>query len=44
MAAIGIQFYMTFVKTGEEEFLDSCSEYCLRQVVSKLRVMPYENG
>lgn len=42
VAAIVIQFYLTFVKKREEEFLDHCSEYCLRQVVSKLRVMPYD--
>lgn len=42
VAAIVIQFLLTFVKKGEEEFLDSCAEYCTRQVVSKLRVLPYE--
>lgn len=43
VAAIVIQFLLTFVKKSEEEFLDGCSEYCTRQVVSKLRVMPYES-
>lgn len=42
VAAIAIQFLLTFVKKSEEEFLDACNEYCTRQIVSKLRVMPYE--
>lgn len=42
VAAIIIQFILTFVKKSEEEFLDACGEYCTRQIVSKLRVLPYE--
>ncbi len=42
VAALGIQLLLTFLKKLEEEFMDSCSEYCLRRVVNRLRVMPYQ--
>jgi len=42
VAALGIQMLLTFLAKAEEEFLDNCSEYCLRKVVNRLRVMPYE--
>jgi biopolymer transport protein ExbB/TolQ len=42
VAALAIQMLLTFQKKAEEEFLDSCSDYCLRRIVSRLRVMPYE--
>jgi len=38
VAALGIQMFLVFLKKAEEEFLDSCSEYCLRRVVSRVRV------
>jgi biopolymer transport protein ExbB/TolQ len=42
VAALCIQFMMTFLKKAEEEFLDACSDYCVRHVVNRLRIMPYE--
>lgn len=42
VAALGIQLILTFLKKAEEEFLDSCSEYCARHVVGRLRIMPFE--
>ncbi len=42
VAATVIQIWMTFLKKSEEDFLDECSEYCLRRVVSRLRLMPFE--
>lgn len=42
IAALGIQLILTFLKKSEEEFLDSCSEYCSRHVVGRLRIMPFE--
>lgn len=42
VAALTIQLILTFLKKSEEEFLDSCAEYCVRQVVGKLRIMPFE--
>jgi len=43
VAAMGIQIWMTFEKKGELEFLDECSSYCLKNVVNRLRLMPYES-
>lgn len=42
VAALAIQILLTFLKKGEEEFLDGCSEYCLRRIVNRLRLMPYQ--
>jgi biopolymer transport protein ExbB/TolQ len=40
--ALVLQITMTFLHKNEEEFLDECSDYCQRQVVSRLRLMPFE--
>ncbi len=40
--ALVLQLLITFLHKGEEEFLDDCTEYCQRQLVSKLRLMPFE--
>ncbi len=42
VCALAIQLLVTFLRKGEEEFLDACAEYCQRHVVSKLRIMPFE--
>lgn len=42
IAALLIQMALTFLKKSEEEFLDNCKEYCAKEVVNKLRIMPYE--
>jgi len=42
VAALVIQLLMTMLKKSEEEFLDSCSEYCSRHIVSRLRMTPFE--
>lgn len=42
IAALTIQLTMTALKKSEEEFLDSCSEYCTRYIVGRLRLMPFE--
>lgn len=42
VAALIIQITLTFLKKNEEEFLDACAEYCVRNVVGRLRVMPFE--
>ena len=41
--ALGLQLIVTFLQKNEEEFLDSCSEYCQRHIVGKLRLMAFEN-
>ena len=43
VAALMIQLFLTFLKKSEEEFLDACSDYCLRHVVNNLRVTPLES-
>lgn len=40
--ALVLQLLATFLHKSEEEFLDACSEYCQRNVVGKLRIMPFE--
>ncbi|MEI8018752.1 MAG: MotA/TolQ/ExbB proton channel family protein [Schlesneria sp.] len=42
VAALAIQLTQTGLKKSEEEFLDECSEYCSKQIVSRLRLMPFE--
>lgn len=43
VAALCIQMWITFLRRSEQEFLDSCSEYCLRKIVNRLRMMPYQS-
>jgi biopolymer transport protein ExbB/TolQ len=38
IAALLVQMAMTFQKKREEEFLDECTEYCQREVLSRLRM------
>jgi biopolymer transport protein ExbB/TolQ len=40
IAALVIQLLLTFLKKSEEEFLDRSSEYCLKNVVSRVRILP----
>lgn len=42
VAALAIQLIQTGLKKSEEEFLDACSEYCSKQITSRLRLMPFE--
>lgn len=42
VAALIVQLLLTALKKSEEEFLDACSEYCVRNIVGRLRLMPYE--
>lgn len=44
MFALFLQLMVTFLHKGEEEFLDECSEYCQKNIVGKLRIMPFEQG
>jgi len=43
VAALGIQLGLAFLKKNEEEFLDACSEYCVKHVVNRLRIMMFES-
>jgi biopolymer transport protein ExbB/TolQ len=42
VAALAVQLLLTYIKKSEEDFLDACGEYCMRHVVSKLRILPFE--
>ncbi|WP_437229463.1 MotA/TolQ/ExbB proton channel family protein [Planctomicrobium sp. SH661] len=42
LAALIVQLLLTQTKKREEEFLDDCAEYCVRNVVGRLRLTPYE--
>ncbi|SFJ01995.1 MotA/TolQ/ExbB proton channel family protein [Planctomicrobium piriforme] len=44
VAALIVQMLLTMTKKKEEEFLDDCSEYCVRNVVGRLRLTPYQSG
>lgn len=44
IAALIIQLLLTWLKKAEEDFLDHCAEYCLRNIVSRLRILPYEQA
>lgn len=39
--ALVIQLMMTFLKKAEQEFLDDCAEYCSRNIVNRLRLLPF---
>ncbi len=41
VAALGIQLMITFLRKWEQEFLDSCAEYCTRHIVKNLRLLPF---
>lgn len=43
LGALVIQMLTTFVRKSEQEFMDSCSEYCVRHIVNRLRIMPYQS-
>ena len=42
--ALAIQILTTFVRKSEQEFMDACSEYCVRHIVNRLRIMPYQSN
>jgi hypothetical protein len=35
---------MTIQKSNEERFLDDCSDYCMKQIVSRIKILPYEQA
>lgn len=43
VAALAIQLLLTMVKRSEEELLDDCKEYCQRELVGRVRILPFEN-
>ena len=41
--ALIIQLLVTFLRKTELEFLDSCSEYCSKNIVNRLRLLPFHD-
>ena len=37
-----MSYDVLLVKKSEQEFLDSCAEYCSRNIVNRLRLLPFE--
>lgn len=44
VGALIIQMLTTFLRKSEQEFMDSCAEFCVRHIVNRLRIMPYQQG
>ena len=42
--ALFLQLWMTIQKSNEERFLDDCSDYCMKQIVSRIKILPYEQA
>ena len=42
--ALTLQLAVTFLHKMEEEFLDECTEYCQKNVVGRLRMMPFDSS
>ena len=42
VAALAVQLMLTALRKTEEEFLDACSDYTIRHLVGRLRLMPYQ--
>jgi biopolymer transport protein ExbB/TolQ len=40
--ALTLQLAVTFLHKAEQEFLDECTEYCQKNIVGKLRMMPFD--
>ena len=44
VAAVFVQLLSTTLRKQEEKFLDACTDYCHRYIVSKLRVLSVDEG
>jgi biopolymer transport protein ExbB/TolQ len=42
--ALVVQLWITSQKKSEEEFLDDCQDYCLKQIVGRIKILPHEQG
>jgi biopolymer transport protein ExbB/TolQ len=42
--ALLIQLWVTGQKKAEEEFFDDCSRYCLKNIVSRIKILPFEEA
>jgi len=44
VVALVIQLWITSQKKAEEMFLDDCQEYCLKQIVSRIKILAHDQG
>jgi len=44
VVALVVQLWMTSQRKAEEMFLDDCQDYCLRQIVSRIKILPFEQA
>ena len=44
VAALLVQVSIVAMRKAEHQFLDSCNEYCSRNVILKLRLLPFEQS
>lgn len=44
LIALVVQLWMNAQKGAEEQFLDDCNDYCLKQIVSRIKILPYEQS
>lgn len=42
--ALIVQLWITNQRKAEEVFLDDCQEYCLKQIVSRIKILSEENA
>jgi hypothetical protein len=40
--ALLIQLALVYLKASEEDFLDACGDYCLKHIVNRLRMTPFQ--
>ena len=44
VVALVIQLWITSQRKAEEMFLDDCQGYCLKQIVSRIKILPFEQA
>jgi len=44
VAALAIQLILTWLRKSEDELLEGCTEYCQRNIVGRLRLLPFDRS
>jgi biopolymer transport protein ExbB/TolQ len=44
VVALFVQLWLTTQKKAEEEFLDECSKYCLKNITNRIKILPFEQS
>jgi biopolymer transport protein ExbB/TolQ len=42
--ALCLQLLVSVQKVSEEKFFEDCSEYCMKQIVSRIKILPFEQS